>query len=96
MSILSQYYYQSLGNHEFDTGVSGVVEYVNKVEFPIVAANLEVLSDPKLWRAKNLYNSTVLEVNNTKIGIIGYITPETTKLTVGREKIFGDEIEAIK
>lgn len=89
-------YFQSLGNHEFDSGISGLVPFLNKVKFPIVAANLDLSTEPRLQNANNLFNTTVLEVNNVKIGVIGYVTPDTLKVTTTKAKIFTDEIEAIK
>lgn len=89
-------YFQSLGNHEFDSGISGLIPFLNKVKFPVVAANLDLSTVPQLKNANNLYNSTVLEVNNVKIGVIGYITPDTMKVTITKENIFTDEIKAIK
>uniref|UniRef100_A0A1I8MSW1 5'-nucleotidase n=1 Tax=Musca domestica TaxID=7370 RepID=A0A1I8MSW1_MUSDO len=85
----------SLGNHEFDAGIAGAIPFLNKVEFPIVAANLDLSTAPELQEAKNLSNSTILEVNGTKIGVVGYITPDTMKLTNCKQRLFTDEIEAI-
>ncbi|XP_075168073.1 protein 5NUC-like [Haematobia irritans] len=85
----------SLGNHEFDSGLPGLLPFLDKVEFPIVAANLDVSSTPKWRHSKHLSNSTVMEINGTKVGVIGYITPETLELTMTKESLFTDEIEAI-
>ncbi|XP_073811844.1 protein 5NUC-like [Musca autumnalis] len=85
----------SLGNHEFDSGVPGLLPFLDKVDFPIVAANLDLSSSPKLRHSKHLQNSTVLEVNGAKVGVIGYITPDTLDLTMTKEDLFTDEIEAI-
>uniref|UniRef100_A0A1I8NZM4 5'-nucleotidase n=1 Tax=Stomoxys calcitrans TaxID=35570 RepID=A0A1I8NZM4_STOCA len=85
----------SLGNHEFDAGLPGLFPFLDKVEFPIVAANLDLSSTPKLRHSKHLHNSTVLQLDGAKVGVIGYITPETLDLTLTKEAIFTDEIEAI-
>uniref|UniRef100_A0A1I8M8V3 5'-nucleotidase n=1 Tax=Musca domestica TaxID=7370 RepID=A0A1I8M8V3_MUSDO len=85
----------SLGNHEFDSGVPGLLPFLDKVDFPIVAANLDLSSTPKLRHSKHLQNSTVLDINGTKVGVVGYITPDTLDLTMTKEDIFTDEIEAI-
>ncbi|XP_061392982.1 protein 5NUC-like [Musca vetustissima] len=85
----------SLGNHEFNTGIPGLVPFLEKVDFPIVAANLDLSATPELRKTKHLQNSTVLDVNGVKVGVIGYITPDTFELTMTKENIFTDEIEAI-
>lgn len=61
-----------------------------------MAANLDLSSTPKLRHSKHLQNSTVLDINGTKVGVVGYITPDTLDLTMTKEDIFTDEIEAIK
>nr|XP_033336682.1 protein 5NUC-like [Megalopta genalis]XP_033336683.1 protein 5NUC-like [Megalopta genalis]XP_033336684.1 protein 5NUC-like [Megalopta genalis] len=85
----------SLGNHEFDDGVKGLVPFIQNASFPIVTANLDLSQQPDL-AATNLLNSTVLTVEGTKIGIIGYLTPETKTISVTDNVIFLDEVESIR
>ncbi|XP_073812053.1 protein 5NUC-like [Musca autumnalis] len=85
----------SLGNHEFDEDVEGLIPFLNKAEFPVLTANLDLSNQPELRTAKNLQNSTVLDVNGVKVGVIGYLTPETQNLTKAKDIIFTDEVEAI-
>ncbi|XP_076292357.1 protein 5NUC isoform X2 [Lasioglossum baleicum] len=85
----------SLGNHEFDDGVKGLVPFVENASFPIVTANLDLSMQPDL-AATNLLNSTVLTVEGTKIGVIGYLTPETKIISVADNVIFLDEVESIR
>ncbi|XP_020284109.1 protein 5NUC-like [Pseudomyrmex gracilis] len=85
----------SLGNHEFDDGVAGLIPFIQNATFPIVTANLDLSEQPDL-AATNLKNSTVLEVNGRKIGVIGYLTPETKILSTTEKVIFKDEVEAIR
>lgn len=87
---------QSLGNHEFDEDIDGLVPFLNNAQFPILTANLDLSNQPKLQAAKNLHNSTILDVNGVKIGVIGYLTPETQNLTKAKNILFIDEVEAIK
>lgn len=87
---------QSLGNHEFDENVKGLVPFLNEVNFPVLATNLDVRKEPELAKAKNFYNSTILDVRGVKVGVVGYLTPETKVLTVPNEVEFLDEIETIK
>ncbi|XP_076655234.1 protein 5NUC [Halictus rubicundus] len=85
----------SLGNHEFDDGVKGLIPFVENASFPIVTANLDLSKQPDLAATK-LLNSTVLEVQGTKIGVIGYLTPETKIISVTDNVIFLDEVESVR
>lgn len=84
-----------MGNHEFDDGVDGLIPFIENVTFPIVTSNLDLSKQPNL-RATKLKNSTVLEVNDRKIGVIGYLTPETKILSTTENVIFNDEVESIR
>ncbi|KAG8338396.1 hypothetical protein J6590_000059 [Homalodisca vitripennis] len=83
-----------LGNHEFDDGIPGLVPYIKAVSTPIVCSNLNISQVPELKLPK-LTPSVVLTVNGTKIGVIGYLTPET-KCFSDIELILEYEIEAAK
>ncbi|XP_011184436.1 protein 5NUC isoform X2 [Zeugodacus cucurbitae] len=85
----------SLGNHEFDEKIEGLLPFLNKVEFPVVTCNLDLSKAPEMSRTKHLKNSTVLEVNGTKVGVIGYLTPDTKFLITPNTLEFKDEIESI-
>nr|XP_031832592.1 protein 5NUC-like [Nomia melanderi]XP_031832593.1 protein 5NUC-like [Nomia melanderi]XP_031832594.1 protein 5NUC-like [Nomia melanderi] len=85
----------SLGNHEFDDGVDGLVPFIQNASFPIVTSNLDLSKEPKL-AATNLLNSVVLTVSGTKIGVIGYLTPDTKMISRTEEVIFLDEVESIR
>lgn len=88
---------QSLGNHELDLGVEGLLPFLNGVEFPVLVANLNISPSHPLWTAQSLKKSTVLDINGeTKVGVIGYLTPETKNLTVSNELEFIPEVIAIK
>lgn len=66
-----------MGNHEFDEGVKDVKSFIQNVTVPVVASNLDLSDEPSLANEPNLMKSKVLRVNGRKIGIIGYLTPET-------------------
>lgn len=83
-----------MGNHEFDDGVDGLIPFLNNVTFPVLAANLNLTNEPEL-DATPLAKSTVLNVNGTSVGIIGYLTPDTKSLATTGYVIFEDEIEAV-
>jgi 5'-nucleotidase len=67
---------QSLGNHEFDDGVNGLVPFINNATFPILASNLDLSKEPNLNRP-NLLKSVVFHLGGVKVAVIGYVTPET-------------------
>ncbi|KAL4105256.1 hypothetical protein QTP88_020513 [Uroleucon formosanum] len=77
-----------LGNHEFDDGVEDVSLFIRNLTIPVLASNLDLTNEPSLADEPNLMKSKVLTVNGRKIGIIGYLTPETAVITrVGNVKI---------
>lgn len=69
--------FKSLGNHEFDNGVDDVKLFIQNITIPVVASNLDLTNEPSLLNEPNLMKSKVLTVNGRKIGIIGYLTPDT-------------------
>uniref|UniRef100_A0A1B0FBT2 5'-nucleotidase n=1 Tax=Glossina morsitans morsitans TaxID=37546 RepID=A0A1B0FBT2_GLOMM len=85
----------SLGNHEFDENVEGLLPFLNKAEFPVLAANLDLRKVPELAATKSLHNSTVLSVKGVSIGVVGYLTPDTKFLTQPNEVEYFPEIESI-
>ncbi|KAK4873923.1 hypothetical protein RN001_013283 [Aquatica leii] len=85
----------SLGNHEFDYHPKGIIPLLKAIRFPMVAANVDFTTDP-LYQSTNVTKSHVLKVQGKKIGIIGYILPETSVTSSPGEIMFVDEIEAIK
>ncbi|XP_037914466.1 protein 5NUC-like isoform X3 [Hermetia illucens] len=85
----------SLGNHEFDDGVEGLIPFLNKATFPVLVANLNLTNQPGLAATKALKPSTILDVEGTKVGVIGYLTSETGDLSLAGNLIFSPEIDAI-
>ncbi|XP_017125485.1 protein 5NUC [Drosophila elegans] len=85
----------SLGNHEFDERVEGLIPFLNEVNFPVLACNLDLSKVPQLKATKHLAHSAILETNGTKIGVIGYLTPDTKKLTLNMDVEFNEEVESI-
>lgn len=84
----------SLGNHEFDDGVAGLAPFVEGVQTPIVACNADFSKEPALQK---IVKSVVLERGGQRIGVIGYITPDTTFLAAPGDTVsFNDEIECLR
>ena len=58
----------ALGNHEFDIGLSKLADFVDKVNFPVLAANVDTSAEPLLVNSQNLkpYSLFVLDNNQLK------------------------------
>lgn len=85
----------SLGNHEFDDGVRGLVPFINNATFPILASNLDLRKEQDLYNP-NLKNSVVFDLGGAKVAVIGYVTPDTKFISQAGEVEFLDEVESIK
>lgn len=87
---------QSLGNHELDLGVSGLLPMLNNVTFPVLIANLNNSDDHPLYQTRALKKSVVFDINGHKVGVIGYLTPETKEFAQANDLEFKDEVIGIK
>ncbi|KAM8711591.1 hypothetical protein ACLKA7_012156 [Drosophila subpalustris] len=85
----------SLGNHEFDKNVEGLLPFLNAVDFPVLVCNFNLTNEPELASTKSLSNSTILEVNGVQIGVIGYLTPDTQNLSLQNNVEYNEEIVSI-
>ena len=95
MANLLNYTAYALGNHDFDDGVSGLLPFLNQVNFPVLAANLNATKFPKFQ--EKILPSITLNIGGTLVGVIGYITPKTSYISQpGPDIEFLDEIHSIK
>ncbi len=62
----------AVGNHEFNNGPEGLLNFVSKAEFPVLMANADLSGEPALRDA--IAKSTIVEKAGEKIGLIG-VTP---------------------
>lgn len=83
----------TLGNHEFDHGVAGVVPFMEDLKSPIVVANIDDSEEPMMQGKYN--KSVVIKRGERQIGIIGVIHHSTDTLSMTERLRFLDEIEAI-
>lgn len=68
--------FQTLGNHEFDDQIQGLVPFMKAIKAPFVVSNLDDSEAPDL---KGLYKkSIVIERGGKRIGIVGCITVTTS------------------
>lgn len=85
----------TLGNHEFDNGADGLAPLLTGSRVPIIGCNVDFSDEPKLRHLQPRASLTV-ERAGTKIGLIGYLTPNTTFLSNPGRVRFTDEVECIQ
>ncbi|XP_046636634.1 snake venom 5'-nucleotidase-like isoform X3 [Daphnia pulicaria] len=84
----------SLGNHEFDDGVDGLLPFVEAANHPVMAANIDTSGEPRL--DGKIPKSKVVQVDGRKVGIIGYLTPETSYMSSTDGVRIFDEVEGVR
>jgi 5'-nucleotidase len=92
----------TVGNHEFDDSEDGLKIFLDKVQFPVVTAN--VLASYKSVIKDRIVPSLVLDVGGQKVGIVGAVANDTDELaTPGPnimigidDKAIGDEVQKLK
>lgn len=83
----------TLGNHEFDNGVENAVPYLKMIKAPVVVTNIDASDEPTI---QGLYeNSTILDRNGTKIGVIGAIVSNTDMISNTGKLKFLDEVTTV-
>ncbi|KRG07052.1 apyrase isoform X1 [Drosophila mojavensis] len=84
----------TLGNHEFDHGVSGLVPFLKTVQTNMLVANMDCAHEPTM---EGLYEkSKILERGGRKIGLIGVILETTYDLANTGNLIFRNESDTIR
>jgi 5'-nucleotidase/UDP-sugar diphosphatase len=92
----------TVGNHEFDDSEDGLKVFLDKVQFPVVTAN--VLASFKSKIKDKIVPSLVLTVGGQKIGIVGAVANDTDELSspgpnimIGvDDKAISDEVQKLK
>ncbi|XP_054004217.1 apyrase-like [Hylaeus anthracinus] len=83
----------TIGNHEFDNNIQGVVPFLKMVKAPVVVTNIDASEEPTM---QGLYkNSTILVKNGTKIGVIGVILSTTNEISATGKLKFLDEVKSV-
>ncbi|KAH8315374.1 hypothetical protein KR067_002078 [Drosophila pandora] len=84
----------TLGNHEFDNGVEGVVPFLETINTSMLVANMDCAHEPTM---DGLYKkSEIIERNGRKIGLIGVILETTYELANTGKLIFRNESDTIR
>ncbi|MBE0411526.1 MAG: 5'-nucleotidase C-terminal domain-containing protein, partial [Anaerolineales bacterium] len=87
----------SVGNHEFDSGPSELVAFIQGSDFPVISSNIEVdpLEEPELASLVQPY--VILERGGHEIGVIGITTPDTENISSpGPHVTFSDPITSLQ
>lgn len=84
----------TVGNHEFDDSEDGLVGFLDKVQFPVVTANVVVTAASKI--GDRVKPSIVLDAGGQKIGIVGAVANDTAELaTPGPNVTIADDVAKI-
>ena len=84
----------TVGNHEFDDSEDGLATFLDKVEFPVVTANVAVGASSKIGDRIKPY--IVLDRGGQKIGIIGAVANDTPELSSpGPNVLIGNDVADI-
>ncbi|XP_050733908.1 snake venom 5'-nucleotidase-like [Eriocheir sinensis] len=84
----------SLGNHEFDDGLPGIVPFLENVSFPVLAANLNDTLEPSIQGKYK--RSTIVTLSGRRVGIVGYLTVATQMISNPGLIDIHDEVVAVR
>lgn len=83
----------TIGNHEFDHGVEGVVPFLENINSTVLLVNVDNSEEPEF---KKFQKSMMIERNGRKIGLIGVILQTTYDIANTGNLIFSDESETVR
>ncbi|XP_055533444.1 apyrase-like [Wyeomyia smithii] len=86
----------TLGNHEFDHGLSGVIPFMDAIKSPLLMVNVDSSDEPEFGPFEK---SMITEINGRKIGIIGVTLSNMLEFTAAGSTgklIFEDEVETVR
>lgn len=106
---LLKYDVMTLGNHEFDRGSTILADFIKRLDFPVVATNIDLQQDPELkqflpqkakyqTRPAKILPFTIKRLSTgDQVGIFGLTTPTTVDSAAPSNKtIFNDPIKTAK
>ncbi|MDI7860520.1 5'-nucleotidase C-terminal domain-containing protein [Rhizobiaceae bacterium n13] len=84
----------TVGNHEFDDSEDGLAAFLDKVQFPVLSANVLAGHESKL--GDRVKPSIVLDVGGQKIGIVGAVANDTDEISSpGPNVLIADDVATI-
>ncbi|KAG5676388.1 hypothetical protein PVAND_006228 [Polypedilum vanderplanki] len=85
---------QTIGNHDFDHGVEGVIPFLNRTLTPVVIANVDDSNEPSF---QGMYKKSIIITKyGRKIGIIGAILRSTNTIAKTGNIKFFNEAEKVR
>lgn len=85
---------QSLGNNEVDQNENEnkISSFLENINAPIVATNVKIKSAAN---KANIQKSIIFNINNVKVGVVGYLTPDSKMLDSVGNVEYIDEVLAL-
>ena len=84
----------TVGNHEFDDSEDGLATFLDKVQFPVVTANVAASASSKI--GDRIKPFIVLNQGGQGIGIVGAVANDTAELSSpGPNVLIGDDVADI-
>lgn len=84
----------TVGNHEFDDSEDGLATFLDKVQFPVVTANVAASASSKI--GDRIKPFIVIEQGGQKIGIVGAVANDTEELSSpGPNVLIGNDVADI-
>ncbi|KAG5670064.1 hypothetical protein PVAND_000350 [Polypedilum vanderplanki] len=62
----------TIGNHDFDHGIEGLVPFLERIKSPVISCNIDTTHEPEFGKLFN--KSMIIERNGRQIGIVGVTT----------------------
>ena len=78
----------TIGNHEFDHDIEGVVPFLENIDSPVVIANVDDSQESTFQ--KKYVKSIVIDKFERKVGVIGAILQTTNTIAKTGEKRFDE------
>lgn len=89
------YYFQCLGQHNFNDLTKSIYPFVKKIRYPLIVANLHFIGHPYLMNY--IKPSIILIRNNKRIGFVGYISTLTSFSLISNTSVnFENEMNAVR
>ncbi len=84
----------TVGNHEFDDSEDGLATFLDKIQFPVVTANVAAGASSKI--GDRIKPFTIIEQGGQKIGIVGAVANDTAELSSpGPNVLIGNDVADI-
>ncbi|ETN67026.1 5' nucleotidase [Anopheles darlingi] len=83
----------TVGNHEFDDGIAGVVPFLEALQSPVLLVNVDNSKEPTF---NKFQRSMVLERDGRRIGLIGVLLRATENMADTGALVLQDEVETVR